>query len=118
MKKKYIRTALGILVLCFSLITRGASQAPIKTDSKQLGKYCSVLRDGTMTLVKDGTVNTEEITLKDGSKLTKDGTVKRKDGSIVTLKNGDCIDIEGTIENIPLEKTEQKNNITNKRKPQ
>ena len=101
------------MIFYFLSIKSTHAQQILPDDKKETGKFCSVLKEGSMTLVKDGTIATKEITLRDGSKITKEGTVRRKDGSSVVLKNGECIDMDGNIENIPLEKMEQKNNLTN-----
>lgn len=112
MNQLTFKTALSIMIFYFLTIKSGQAQQIIPDDKKETGKFCSVLKEGSMTLVKDGIVANKEITLRDGSKLTKEGTVRRKDGSNVVLKNGECIDMDGNIENIPLEKMEQKNNLT------
>jgi len=55
-------------------------------------KYCALLKDGKMLLLKENETVTTDITLKDGSIMTKDGTVMRKNGTNVLLQNGDRMD--------------------------
>ncbi len=98
--------------------SKALSQEIIQDKQPEMGKYCTILKDGSMKLEKDGVVATKEITLRDGSKITREGTVLRKDGSNVILKNGECVDMDGNIENIPLEKMEEKNNLTDADKKQ
>lgn len=103
-----------ILSSVFLLIisAKADAQEIIQDKQQEIGKFCTVLKNGSMKLEKDGVLATKEITLRDGSKITKEGTVVRKDGSNVILKNGECIDMDGNIENIPLERMEEKNNLT------
>lgn len=106
------KTSLGIMIFYFLAIKTSQAQQIIPDTKTETGKFCSVLKEGSMKLVKDGIVTNKEITLRDGSKITREGTVHRKDGSNIILKNGECIDMDGNIENIPLEKMEEKNNLT------
>ncbi|MFY9307905.1 MAG: DUF6799 domain-containing protein [Bacteroidia bacterium] len=106
-----IRIIATIASILLFTSTKMFSQEIIQ-DKQEIGKYCTILKDGSMKLEKDGVVATKEITLRDGSKITREGTVLRKDGTNVILKNGECIDLDGNIENIPLEKMEEKNNLT------
>ncbi len=111
MTKSLLKSAICLIFTHF-LSNTLLAQEIIPDDKREAGKFCSVLKNGSMKLEKDGIVSTKEITLRDGSKITKEGTVVRKDGSNVLLKNGECIDMDGNIENIPLEKMEEKNNLT------
>lgn len=40
---------------------------------------------------------TEDVTLKNGTLVTKEGVVKPKDGESVTLENGQYVDLDGNI---------------------
>lgn len=117
MSKHIIRLIFSIIFFNFISIITACAQEILPDDKREAGKFCSVLKDGTMKLEKDGILATKEITLRDGSKITKEGTVLRKDGSNVVLKNGECIDMDGNIQNIPLEKMEEKNNLTDANEP-
>lgn len=101
-----------VMFLLFAITGSKLWAQEIIQDKQERGKYCTVLKDGSMKLEKDGIVATKEVTLRDGSKITREGTVLRKDGTNVVLKNGECVDMDGNIENIPLEKMEEKNNLT------
>lgn len=72
------------------------------------GKYCAILKDGIMVLMKDEVPITAVVTLRDGSKVTLDGNILRSDGINTVLKNGECIDINGTIENMIVKNPQQK----------
>ena len=74
-------------------------------------KYCAILKDGIIVLMKDGVVPTAAVTLRDGSKVTIDGNVLRSDGINTVLKDGECIDINGNIDNMIVENSKQKNKL-------
>lgn len=61
------------------------------------GKYCLVLKEGKPTVILDGRILTDDVKLTDGSKLTVTGGVVKRDGSRLVLKNGDCIDKHGSL---------------------
>jgi len=48
---------------------------------------------------------TEDVTLKNGTVVTKEGVVKPKDGESVTLENGQYVDLDGNIK--PWKKDEK-----------
>ncbi len=54
-----------------------------------------MMREGAMILIKDGSVipMDKEITLPSGSVVHKDGTLKKKDGSEIKLKDGQFIEL-------------------------
>ncbi len=57
-----------------------------------------MMKDGEMQVVKNGVVlkMTEDITLPSGMVVTKEGTVKKKDGTQVKLKDGQYIEMDNT----------------------
>lgn len=75
-------------------------------------KYCAILKDGVMTLMKDGVISTVGVTLRDGSKVSIDGNVLRSDGINITLKDGECINVDGIMENVIVENQKQKKYFT------
>lgn len=77
-------------------------------DHEKNGKYCAILQDGIMVLMKDEVPATALVTLRDGSKVTLDGNILRSDGINITMKNGECIDINGNIENMIVKNPKQK----------
>jgi len=62
-------------------------------------KDCVMMKDGKLTVIKGGKHMdmTEDMTLSNGTTVMKDGSVKMKDGSTTTLKDGDCIYMDGKI---------------------
>ncbi|MDP1745803.1 MAG: hypothetical protein Q8L90_09515 [Bacteroidota bacterium] len=102
-------TILLITVCIFSL--NAFSQIKDTTENleqEKNGKYCAILKDGIMVLMKDEVPTTALVTLRDGSKVTLDGNILRSDGINIALKNGECIDINGNIENMIVKNPKQK----------
>ncbi|MES1249083.1 MAG: DUF6799 domain-containing protein, partial [Chitinophaga rupis] len=47
---------------------------------------------------------TDDVTLDSGTVVSKDGTVKTKDGKTVMLKEGDCVWMDGKITHKDMKK--------------
>ncbi|MFL5764988.1 MAG: DUF6799 domain-containing protein [Bacteroidia bacterium] len=86
--------AFSISVLFAASVTLAFSQDPVMPE-----RYCAELKDGKMTMILDSKPVTAEVALNDGSKLTPGGLLIKKDGTVVALKTGDCVDKEGNINN-------------------
>jgi len=75
------------------------AQAAQDTTTKDMKKDHITMTDGKLWQVKSGN-NTEvlaDITLDNGTIVTKDGNVKTKDGKSEMLKDGDCVWMDGKI---------------------
>lgn len=61
-----------------------------------------VFKNGKLLMMKDGqtTQLTTDLTLDNGTVVMTNGSVKTKDGTTTTLKEGDYIGMDGTIGNI------------------
>lgn len=70
-------------------------------DTVKSNMYCAMLKDGKILLMQDDKPVETEIPLNEGARVTTGGTVIKEDGSIVVLNNGDCIDMNGNISNMP-----------------
>lgn len=105
-----MKSTILLITLCiFSL--NAFSQIKDTTENleqEKNGKYCAILKDGIMVLMKDEVPATALVTLRDGSKVTLDGNILRSDGINIALKNGECIDINGNIENMIVKNPKQK----------
>jgi hypothetical protein len=64
---------------------------------QETGQYCARMRDGKMVVLFEGKEITGDVFLKNGSTIKPDGTVITKDGVRFTLKEGQCIDQNGSI---------------------
>jgi hypothetical protein len=65
-----------------------------------------MMRDGAMVIFKDGTMMPleKEITLPSGTVVQKDGTLKKKDGSEIKLKDGQFIELPAEDKKKPEQK--------------
>ncbi len=59
--------------------------------------YCVAKMDGRMILTTNGRTQNTDVTLKDGSLLRINGSLLKKDGTKVSLKEDQCIDLDGNI---------------------
>jgi hypothetical protein len=80
-------------------------QAVARNWENRDSKYCAMLKDGKLMVLKENEAVTADITLKDGSILTLDGTILRKDGTRVILQNGECVDEHGKV--LPKDKKDK-----------
>ena len=71
----------------FSLSMLTAGNDPVSGD-----KYCAKIKDGKLTVMYQGYPLTSSITLNDGS-------IIKKDGSTVLLREHQCVDKDGKIVN-------------------
>ena len=64
-------------------------------------KDCVMMIDGEMYVIKDGkkTEMTKAITMSNGTKVLANGEVYLKDGQSFKLSNGDCVYMNGKVEN-------------------
>ena len=60
-------------------------------------KYCVVLKDGKIKVMEEGKELVTDVILANGTKITLDAIVIRKDGSKQSLQNGECVDKDGRI---------------------
>jgi hypothetical protein len=96
MKSKILLITIGIYSLnAFSQITDTTGNL----EQEKNGKYCAILKDGIMMLMRNELPTTTLVILRDGSTVTIDGNILRSDGINIVLKNGECIDMNGHIEN-------------------
>lgn len=70
-------------------------------------KYCVKMRDGKRVVMYQGGTLASEVTLKNGYKITIDGTVVKTNGTRYVMSEGECIDRDGVIAN--ERKDEEKN---------
>lgn len=65
--------------------------------SGEPNQYCAQMRDGKMIVLFEGKEITGDVFLKNGSTIKPDGTVILKDGVRFSLKEGQCIDQNGSV---------------------
>ena len=73
-------------------------------------KDCVMMEDGKMMVMKNGETMAldNDMTMKNGTMVMKDGTVKMKDGKTMTLKNGECVYMDGRMSKMKMMKHSEK----------
>jgi len=93
------------ILVVFSAITfsLGAMAQNAKMEKKE---NCVMMKDGKMVEMRDGkTMPLEkDMTLKNGTVVMTNGTMKTKEGKIMPMKEGECMNMQGKVE----KKTEKK----------
>ncbi len=92
------------VLFCLGLSTGAHAQASHKPATqpavaKPICEYC-ILKDGNMMMVIQGkqmTPMTADITMSDGSMCLNDGTCRRPDGTLLTLREGQCMMMDGKL---------------------
>jgi len=107
MKKVFVLAASGLLLWNIT----SAQQVKYEDQTKDINKvmmYCASLIDGKMILMDQNQKPTKlEVMLTNGSKITTDATLIKKDGSKTALKNGECVDAKGNIEKVKVNNVER-----------
>jgi hypothetical protein len=60
-------------------------------------KYCAEMQDGKIKVMMDENVLNADVTLANGTRITSDAWVIKRDGSKIGLKAGQCVDLEGNV---------------------
>jgi hypothetical protein len=94
MKRTFLLTVAIIYALTTMAQTVEQKQQKIGNDEK---KYCAFSKNGKVQLTLNGEAVTSEVTLRDGTKITPDCSIAKKDGTKGMLKAGQCIDNMGYI---------------------
>jgi hypothetical protein len=84
--------------------TKSVSTNTDKTNKDRTGKTNQlkdyvVMKDGKMVQVNQSgtTALTKDLTLSNGTVVNVDGTVKSSDGTLLKLKDGEAVDMEGKL---------------------
>lgn len=112
MKKTFVFAA-ALLISAFAFSQDSSTMRPMGGDSMHhtmggMGmhkmKDCIMMKDGAPMVMKGGQTMplSQTITLSNGTMVMSDGTVKMKDGTTKTLKDGDCIYMDGTMAKMPM----------------
>lgn len=86
-----------ILVAC---LTASTSYAQTKTDNAMMKDGC-MMKDGKMMCMTDGKTMPmhKAMTMKNGTKCKANGKCKTKDGTKMKMKEGECMNMSGTMSN-------------------
>ena len=103
--KRLLILAIGFL---FSIPLHAQTKMTEKADTKLSPTKTDglLMKDGKMMQMKDGQAVAieKDVTLKNGTIVMTDGTIKTKDGKTVILKDGDWIMMDGSIKYKPAKK--------------
>jgi len=114
-----------LLVLIAAVTLSAGVFAQDKTDDKKMDKMhhegmmdkkgmmshkmkdCVMMKDEGMMMMKDGKTMKmdKDMTMSNGTVVMTDGTVKMKDGSTKTMKEGDCIYMDGKMSKMKMGKS-------------
>lgn len=99
---KALLKAFVVALISFSFLSTGFAGDKMKD--------CVHMKDGKMMMMKDGKemAMEKDMTMTDGSKVTKDGTHVTKDGKSMKLKDGDMVMMDGTMTSRGEKKPEKK----------
>jgi hypothetical protein len=90
-----MKTTLFLLALIFSLQASALHDNPSK--KAHPNKYCAQMKDGQLAVMHEGKTLDTDAKLANGTTIKADGSVMRKDGTRIELKEGQCIDKDGKI---------------------
>lgn len=98
-----------IVLIITCIFTSGVFAQDYQNDKMQnqnqnTPAYCAMLKDGKMILMADGKQMNGDVKLNNGTKITPDAVVVKKDGTQTVLKNGECVDKDGNIVDKLIEK--------------
>lgn len=103
MKKIFFSAA----VCLFSLTAMAQhNDHPSLADSTK--RYCAKLMDGLVVVSENGKQLTQVATLGNGTEISMNGIVTKKDGSKLIMKEGDCVDKDGNLVQASTKITGQK----------
>ena len=107
-KLNFMKRLFLMLIALSSVVLLNAQTTD--TSHKDMKKDCIAMKDGKVLQMKDGnsTELTADVTLEDGTIVSKDGTVKTKDGKTVMLKEGDRVWMNGKISHKGMKKKDEK----------
>jgi Mg-chelatase subunit ChlD len=104
--RDHMKHLVPITLLLLTLVTFGTYHASIQLEQTIHQPSTPIadgikMQKGTMIVYKNGKASamTTEMVLSDGSRVMMDGTVVRKSGTKLRLKEGDHIDMNGKITN-------------------
>src|ERR1051325_6053645 len=92
-----------IVIIAACIFTSGVfaqdykAENKMQNDKQSNSSYCALLKDGKMTLMKEGKQVNNEVTLSNGFKIRTDATLVKTDRTETVLKNGECVDKDGNI---------------------
>jgi hypothetical protein len=97
-------------ILLFVTLISSLSVAAGNPDSSS---YCAELRDGIMVLTQDGRKISTMVQLADGTQITTDCVIVKRDGTRQPMQDGQCISENGNMV-LPVQGKKEKKSKTSK----
>jgi hypothetical protein len=97
-----MKKLIGLIIVCIltlNAIAQDNESMKMQKPQETSAKYCAMLKDGKIKMMQDTRDLVADVTLSNGVKIKTDGTVIKSDGTQITLKNGECVDNNGTVMN-------------------
>ena len=109
--KKIIIILIGVSVFAVDAIAQDVSAQDnnknISIARQSTNPYCAFMRDGKLKVKHEDKELSVEVVLTNGSKITPDAYLVKKDSSRTALKEGECIDKDGNIVPNPKDKAKR-----------
>ena len=87
-----MKTVITLIIIYIFTICSIVSNHKIQSDL-----YFAKLKDGKIVMVYQGVIMTADVVLDNGTQIKTDGSVVKKDGTKLSLKEGECVDKEGRM---------------------
>ncbi len=96
--KKIVSRLFATLFMVVVCLTTSSTFAQMKTNHSKM-KDCCMMKDGKMMCMKAGKTMPMEkdMTMKNGTKCMTNGECIMKDGTKMQMKDGECIDMSGKM---------------------
>jgi hypothetical protein len=78
-----------------------------KENTNKPDKFCYEMKNGKMMVMRNGLELMADYTTSKGVTIKPDGTVMKKDGTSMMMKEGECVDSEGKVHKKEMPKTKE-----------
>ena len=93
---KNINSFSAFLFASFLLLAVAAG-AQTKDGQPQYDTYCMHMNGGKLVVMYQGKILNHEVDLDNGGRLKPNGTIVKRKGETIVLKEGECVDPRGKI---------------------
>ena len=91
--------SLCVIILFVLFVATGHAKGQVKSDSTMAKMECCVMKDGKMMHMKDSKMKpmSKDMTMKNGTVCMVNGECVMMDGKKRKMKEGECMDMNGTM---------------------
>lgn len=107
MKKVFCLVAGSIFALNVFAQSAGDDMTTGSSSEMWKDKFCAKMINGKTVVMHNDKELTSDFTASSGVKIKTDGTVIKKDGSTLMLKEGECVNTQGNFEKKGLMKSDK-----------